>query len=141
MPGADVNLKLYWKARAQTCKVSLKTYYWCGMRARESHLSQDDKSQTGQREAYKDRGKRNQTGADLFDALKFADRLDRRFGVFLFGGTDDVAKRVGKLLNAQSRGLKCVGTLNPGLGTVDEMSSEQIIEAINASGADILAVF
>ena len=81
------------------------------------------------------------TGADLFDALKFADRFDRRFGVFLLGGASEVAVRVGNLLNAQSRGLKCVGTLNPGFGTVDEMSSGKIIDAINASGADILAVF
>jgi N-acetylglucosaminyldiphosphoundecaprenol N-acetyl-beta-D-mannosaminyltransferase len=81
------------------------------------------------------------SGADLFDALKFADRSGRRFGIFLFGGADNVAVRVGKALDAQSRGLKCVGTLNPGFGTVEEMSSEQIIDAINASGADILAVF
>jgi N-acetylglucosaminyldiphosphoundecaprenol N-acetyl-beta-D-mannosaminyltransferase len=81
------------------------------------------------------------SGSDLFDALKFADRFDRRLGVFLFGGADEVAARVGKTLNAQSLGLKCVGTLNPGFGTVAEMSSQQIIEAINASGADILAVF
>ena len=80
------------------------------------------------------------TGADLFDALKH-NRSDRPLRVFLFGGADDVAARVGKTLNAQSRGLKCVGTLNPGIGTVDEMSSETVIEAINASGADILAVF
>jgi N-acetylglucosaminyldiphosphoundecaprenol N-acetyl-beta-D-mannosaminyltransferase len=81
------------------------------------------------------------SGSDLFDRLKFADRLDKRLGVFLFGGADEVAARVGKLLNAQSSGLKCVGTLNPGFGTVDDMSSEKVIEAINASGADILAVF
>jgi N-acetylglucosaminyldiphosphoundecaprenol N-acetyl-beta-D-mannosaminyltransferase len=81
------------------------------------------------------------SGADLFDALKFADRGDRPFSMFLFGGADDVAARVGQRLNAQSRGLKCVGTLNPGFGTVDEMSNHHIIEAINASGADILAVF
>jgi N-acetylglucosaminyldiphosphoundecaprenol N-acetyl-beta-D-mannosaminyltransferase len=81
------------------------------------------------------------TGADLFDALKFDDRFDRPFRIFLFGGADDVAARVGQNLNAHSRGLKCVGTLNPGVGTVDEMSSEKIIAAINASGADILAVF
>lgn len=81
------------------------------------------------------------TGADLFDALKSADRFDRPFKIFLFGGTDDIAARVGETLNAQSRGLKCVGTLNPGVGTVDEMSSEKIIAAINASDADILAVF
>jgi N-acetylglucosaminyldiphosphoundecaprenol N-acetyl-beta-D-mannosaminyltransferase len=81
------------------------------------------------------------SGADLFDALKLADRFDRRLGVFLFGGADELAALVGKNLNARSGGLKCVGTLNPGFGTVDEMSNEQIIEAINASGADILAVF
>src|SRR5450432_2202586 len=28
-------------------------------------------------------------GSDLFDALKFADRIDRRFGVFLFGGGEE----------------------------------------------------
>jgi N-acetylglucosaminyldiphosphoundecaprenol N-acetyl-beta-D-mannosaminyltransferase len=81
------------------------------------------------------------SGADLFDGLKFADRSNRRLGVFLFGGADDVALRVGENLNAQSCGLKCVGALNPGFGTVDEMSSERIIEAINSSGADVLAVF
>jgi N-acetylglucosaminyldiphosphoundecaprenol N-acetyl-beta-D-mannosaminyltransferase len=81
------------------------------------------------------------SGADLFDALKLADRFDRRLGVFLFGGADELAALVGKNLNARSSGLKCVGTLNPGFGTVDEMSNEQIIGAINASGADILAVF
>ena len=81
------------------------------------------------------------SGADVFDALKLADRFDRRLGVFLFGGADELAALVGKNLNAQSSGLKCVGTLNPGFGTVEEMSNEQIIDTINASGADILAVF
>jgi N-acetylglucosaminyldiphosphoundecaprenol N-acetyl-beta-D-mannosaminyltransferase len=49
--------------------------------------------------------------------------------------------RVGESLNALSLGLRCVGTLNPGVGTVDKMSSENTIHAINASGADLLAVF
>jgi N-acetylglucosaminyldiphosphoundecaprenol N-acetyl-beta-D-mannosaminyltransferase len=81
------------------------------------------------------------SGSDLFYALKFSDRVDRRFGVFLFGGGDEVTERVGKQLDAQSRGLKCLGTLNPGFGTIEEMSSERIIGTINSSGADILAVF
>jgi N-acetylglucosaminyldiphosphoundecaprenol N-acetyl-beta-D-mannosaminyltransferase len=81
------------------------------------------------------------SGSDLFDALKLTDRFDRRLSVFLFGGADELAALVGKNLNAKSGGLKCVGTLNPGFGTIDEMSGEEIIEAINASGADILAVF
>ena len=81
------------------------------------------------------------TGADVFDALKLDDRVERPLRVFLFGGTGDVAARVGEKLNAQPRGLQCVGTLNPGVGTVDEMSSEEIIQKINASRADLLAVF
>jgi N-acetylglucosaminyldiphosphoundecaprenol N-acetyl-beta-D-mannosaminyltransferase len=85
--------------------------------------------------------KQRASGADLFDALKSADRAGRPFKVFLFGGADVIATRVGTALNAQSRGLKCIGTLNPGFGAVDEMSTEKIIDAINRSGADILAVF
>jgi N-acetylglucosaminyldiphosphoundecaprenol N-acetyl-beta-D-mannosaminyltransferase len=81
------------------------------------------------------------SGSDLFDALKLTGRSDRRLNVFFFGGTGELAALVGKNLNAQSVGLKCVGALNPGFGTVDEMSAEETIEAINASGADILAVF
>lgn len=80
------------------------------------------------------------SGADLFDALKLADRVDRPLRVFLFGGADGIAAQVGRALNLRSRGLKCVGTLNPGFGTVDEMSDEQIIRTINLSGADILIV-
>ena len=81
------------------------------------------------------------SGSDVFGALKLAERFDRRLSVFLFGGADELAALVGNNLNAQSSGLKCVGTLNPGSGTVDEMSNKQIIDTINASGADILAVF
>jgi len=81
------------------------------------------------------------SGADLFDALKLADGLERPLTVFLFGGADEIASQVGRALNARPRGLKCVGALNPGFGTVDEMSNDAIIRAINGSGADILAVF
>jgi N-acetylglucosaminyldiphosphoundecaprenol N-acetyl-beta-D-mannosaminyltransferase len=81
------------------------------------------------------------SGADLFDALKSLDRSDQRIRVFLFGGASEVAARVGEALNVRSRGLKCVGALNPGFGSVEEMSSDAIIEAINASDADFLAVF
>ena len=81
------------------------------------------------------------SGADLFDALKLADGVERPLSVFLFGGADEIASQVGQALNARPRGLKCVGALNPGFGTVDEMSNDEIIKAINDSGADILAVF
>lgn len=81
------------------------------------------------------------SGSDLFEALKNTNRSGNRWGVFLFGGADDVAARVGKAINSSSSGLKCVGMMNPGFGTVEDMSSETIIRTINESGADFLAVF
>ncbi|WP_167552251.1 WecB/TagA/CpsF family glycosyltransferase [Bradyrhizobium sp.] len=78
-------------------------------------------------------------GSDLFGRLK--SRTEKRLRVFLFGGTGDLAWRVGKKLNAEQCGLECVGVLNPGFGSVEELSSPDIIARINASGADVLAVF
>ncbi|WP_198034827.1 WecB/TagA/CpsF family glycosyltransferase [Bradyrhizobium sp. WSM1417] len=78
-------------------------------------------------------------GSDLFGRLKA--RADRPLRVFLFGGTGDLAVRVGVKLNLEKSGLECVGALNPGFGTVDDLSSSEIIETINRSGADLLAVF
>jgi len=78
-------------------------------------------------------------GSDLFGRLK--SRTDKKLRVFLFGGTGDLAVRVGEKLNAERCGLECVGALNPGFGSVEELSSPDIISVINASGADLLAVF
>lgn len=78
-------------------------------------------------------------GSDLFGRLKA--RADRPLRVFLFGGTGDLAVRVGEQLNRAPCGLTCVGAINPGFGSVEDLSSSAIIEAINRSGADLLAVF
>lgn len=78
-------------------------------------------------------------GADLFGRLK--SRTENRLRVFLFGGTGDLAEKVGLQLNAEKCGLECVDVLNPGFGSVEELSSPDIIAKINASGADLLAVF
>lgn len=78
-------------------------------------------------------------GADLFGRLK--SRTENRLRVFLFGGTGDLAEKVGVKLNAEKCGLECVGVLNPGFGSVEELSSPEIIARINTSGADLLAVF
>jgi N-acetylglucosaminyldiphosphoundecaprenol N-acetyl-beta-D-mannosaminyltransferase len=80
-------------------------------------------------------------GADLFGRLKSADNSARRLKVFLVGGADGVAATVCAKLNSERSGLECVGVLNPGFGTIDEMSSPKIIETINASHADLIAVF
>jgi N-acetylglucosaminyldiphosphoundecaprenol N-acetyl-beta-D-mannosaminyltransferase len=80
-------------------------------------------------------------GADLFGRLKSTNGAIRRLRVFLLGGADGVAAAVGRILNSEQGGLECAGVLNPGFGTIDDMSSGEIIEAINASRSDLLAVF
>jgi N-acetylglucosaminyldiphosphoundecaprenol N-acetyl-beta-D-mannosaminyltransferase len=81
------------------------------------------------------------SGSDLFDALKTEPRSGPKLKVFLFGGEEGAAQTVSDNLNSQAGGLVCVGVLNPGFGTVDEISSEAIVETINSSRADLLAVF
>jgi N-acetylglucosaminyldiphosphoundecaprenol N-acetyl-beta-D-mannosaminyltransferase len=82
------------------------------------------------------------SGSDLFETLR-ADKSASRppLKVFLFGGGEGTAELVCDLLNARPSGIRCVGWLNPGFGTVDEMSEARVIERINASEADLLAVF
>ena len=80
-------------------------------------------------------------GSDLFGRLKSTNNIVRRLRVFLLGGADGVAATVCEKLNAQRGGLECVGVLNPGFGTIEEMSTTQIIDKINASRPDLLAVF
>jgi N-acetylglucosaminyldiphosphoundecaprenol N-acetyl-beta-D-mannosaminyltransferase len=80
------------------------------------------------------------SGSDIFEALKRPDRRRRRLKVFLFGGAPGVAEQAARTLNAARCGLSCVGTLDPGFGSVDEMSRDDIIDKVNTSGADFLAV-
>ena len=80
-------------------------------------------------------------GSDLFGRLKSAASSSRPIRVFLLGGADGVAETVREKLNAENCGLQCVGVLNPGFGTIEEMSSAPIIDAINSSRPDLLAVF
>ncbi|WP_084030875.1 WecB/TagA/CpsF family glycosyltransferase [Bradyrhizobium paxllaeri] len=80
-------------------------------------------------------------GSDLFGRLKSANATSRRLRVFLLGGAEGLAAEVGARLNAEKGGLECVGVLNPGFGTIEEMSSPEIIDEINASNADLIAVF
>ena len=64
------------------------------------------------------------SGSDIFEALKAPDRLGRRLKVFLFGGAPGVAAAAARTLNAVPSGLSCVGTFDPGFGSVDEMSRD-----------------
>ncbi len=80
-------------------------------------------------------------GSDLFGKLKSTGGMLRRFRVFLVGGTAGAAETVCEKLNAEKCGLECVGALNPGFGTIEEMSTKQVIETINAAQPHLIAVF
>jgi N-acetylglucosaminyldiphosphoundecaprenol N-acetyl-beta-D-mannosaminyltransferase len=80
-------------------------------------------------------------GSDRVGRLKSTHNPMRRLKVFLVGGAEGAAATVGAKLNSEQSGLECVGVINPGFGTIEEMSSPEIIEIINASEADLIAVF
>lgn len=79
-------------------------------------------------------------GSELFEKMVQKSVAERPIKVFLFGGADGVAEKASAAMNASSESVQCVGTLNPGFGTIEDMSSASIIERINASGADFLVV-
>jgi N-acetylglucosaminyldiphosphoundecaprenol N-acetyl-beta-D-mannosaminyltransferase len=80
------------------------------------------------------------SGSDIFEALQVPDRCGRPLKVFLFGGAPGVAAAAAGTLNRVPSGLVCVGTLDPGFGSADEMSQDHMIDRVNASDADFLAV-
>jgi N-acetylglucosaminyldiphosphoundecaprenol N-acetyl-beta-D-mannosaminyltransferase len=77
-------------------------------------------------------------GSEMFEALKAKGSSDRPLRVFLFGGQEGVASLAAEKLKAEGSGLVCIGSLCPGFGSVEDMSSDAIIAQINASGADFL---
>jgi N-acetylglucosaminyldiphosphoundecaprenol N-acetyl-beta-D-mannosaminyltransferase len=83
--------------------------------------------------------KQRAAGADLLDSLQLRDS-GRRLSVFLFGGAKGVAAEAATRINARAGHLTCVGTLDPGFCDVSEMSTDHIIDAVNSSGADFLAL-
>lgn len=81
------------------------------------------------------------SGSDIFDALKSRESVEHKLKVFLFGGSEGVAATLCKKLNQEASGVTCVGVLNPGFGSVADMSSDCIFHNINSSNADLLTVF
>src|SRR5437588_5357681 len=77
------------------------------------------------------------SGSDIFQALK-SRTVARKLTAFFFGGSDGVASTVSKKLNQEAGGMKCVGVLNPGFRSVDDMSSDAVMQSINSSNADLL---
>jgi len=60
--------------------------------------------------------------------------------VFFFGGADGVAARASERINAEVKGVRCVGFESPGFGSLEAMSSDDTIGRINASGAEFVIV-
>jgi N-acetylglucosaminyldiphosphoundecaprenol N-acetyl-beta-D-mannosaminyltransferase len=79
-------------------------------------------------------------GSDLFEVLTHDRNSAQPLKVFFFGGAEGAAEAAGAALNAHSSGLRCVGSICPGFGTINEMSDANIFSEINASAADLLLV-
>jgi len=78
------------------------------------------------------------TGADLFEQMRIS--AAHPLSVYFFGGKEGVAEAACRRLNAGPSGLVCVGFESPGSASVEELSTEESIARINASGADFVVV-
>lgn len=78
-------------------------------------------------------------GSSLFEVLRHT--ASPPLKAYLFGGPDGVAERACAALNDDSPGtMRCVGFHSPGFDSVAQISSDEVIAAINASRADFLVV-
>ena len=77
-------------------------------------------------------------GSDIFQALKQRPLGARAISVFFFGSTEAVASAAAATINAARSALTCTGWICPGFGTVEEMSTPELLNQISVSGADFL---
>jgi N-acetylglucosaminyldiphosphoundecaprenol N-acetyl-beta-D-mannosaminyltransferase len=77
-------------------------------------------------------------GSTLFDLLRGG--TGKQLSVFFFGGADGAAEAACWRLRIENQGLTCVGFESAGFGSIEEMSSDGVIQRINASKADFLVV-
>lgn len=86
-------------------------------------------------------------GSDLFEAL--CAQTERTVKVYFFGGPDGAARAAGEKINelaarrrrlGKQPGVWCVGFQSPGFGGLAELSAPEVIDRINAAGADFVVV-
>jgi N-acetylglucosaminyldiphosphoundecaprenol N-acetyl-beta-D-mannosaminyltransferase len=78
-------------------------------------------------------------GSTLFERLREQAALPIR--VFFFGGPEGVAQQAGTVLNAATNSsMICVGARSPGFGSIEEMSSDLLLDEINKARPDFLVV-
>ena len=83
----------------------------------------------------------NPDDSDLFQRFLRNSGGGRGLRVYFFGGPPGVAAQAHARINALgATGLRSVGFACPGFGSVEAMSSDELISAINASDADLLIV-
>jgi len=82
--------------------------------------------------------KQRVAGSDILDALKSRARSDQPLKVFLFGSTESVAAAAARALNVDPSVLTCIGWICPGFGTIEELSTDRLLEKINSSNANFL---
>lgn len=78
-------------------------------------------------------------GSDLFAFLSEQPR-ERKIRVFFFGGETGIAEKAYHKLNEISPGMESCGFYDPGFVSIEEMSSDKVIEYINASKPDFVLV-
>ena len=81
-------------------------------------------------------------GSNIFERLCFdaMDHMAEPIKVFFFGGPEGAGESACRRLNADANGAICVGHMSPGFGSIESMSSSEVINVINASQADFLVV-
>lgn len=77
-------------------------------------------------------------GSSIFERLRGA--VEPPLRVYFLGGPEGVAGLACERINQKAGGIRCVGFESPGFGSVEEMSSPELITRINASGADFVVV-
>ena len=79
-------------------------------------------------------------GSTLIQEL-LEESADQPLTIFLLGGEGNTAELAMQRINRRRNGgLRAVGALNPGHGTVEELSAPEILDTVNATQPDILLV-
>lgn len=78
------------------------------------------------------------TGVEIFERLRLGEAGPLRIG--FFGGEGDEAVRASQALNESDTPLIGAGGHNPGRGSIDDLSADEHIDALNAMQADMLVL-
>lgn len=77
-------------------------------------------------------------GSDVFERIRAG--AAGSLAVYFFGGAQGAAETACRKLNGECSPLVCAGFKFPGFGSIEDMSAEETIAEINASGADFVIV-